>query len=409
MNLPFFIARRYLLRQKGTFSSFITRLAIVATALSVAVMIIAMGIITGFQQRIREKLFSFWGHVHIVPHNTNPANLISASPIAIDTQLMQHVSRMPHVLQVAPFALRPAIVHANGQMEGVRLKGIRPDYRFSKGISFTGGTLDFSDTAYARQILMSQAMANRLRVNAGDKVLLYFLEPGARFPRVRKLEVAGLFHTGMDEVDHYFGVCDLRLLQRVNSWSAGDINGYQVELDDPFLADTMALTIYDRYITPPLYTESINVIYQNIFDWLRMQHINVRILIVIMSVVAVINLSAALLILIVDRARMVALLKTLGMPFQGIRMIFIALAGLIGLTGVAAGTALSLGLAWLQQQYGFLKLPESTYYMDRVPVEIVWWHVALIDIASLALCVFCMWLPTLYIRRIRPARTLQFQ
>ena len=380
-----------------------------ATALSVAVMIIAMGVITGFQQGIREKLFSFWGHVHIVPHNANPANLISAHPISFEPQLADAVGNMPGVRQVAPFVLRPAIVHAAGKMEGVRLKGIRPDYLFGKGIRFSGDMPDFTDTAYAKQILLSETTAARLDVGVGDDVRLYFLEPGARFPRVRKLQIAGLYHTGMDEVDHYFGICDIRLLQRINSWGPDDINGYQIELDDPFLADSMALAIYDQYINPPLYTESINTIYQNIFDWLNMQHINVRILIVIMSIVAVINLSAALLILIVDRARMVALLKTLGMPFRSIRMIFIALAGLIGCTGVLTGTVLSLGLAWLQQRYGFLRLPESTYYMDRVPIEIVWWHVALIDVASLTLCVFCMWLPTLYIRRIQPARTLQFQ
>lgn len=252
-------------------------------------------------------------------------------------------------------------------------------------------------------------MANRLDVHPGDDLTLYFLEPGASFPRVRKLKAVGFFHTGMDEVDHYFGVCDLRLLQRINNWQPDDINGYQIELDDPFLADSVAIAIYDQYINPPLYTESINVIYQNIFDWLNMQQINVKILIVIMSIVAVINLAAALLILIVDRARMVALLKALGMQFRQIRLVFVALAGMIGLVGVVCGTCISLLLAWLQQKYGFIKLPESTYYMDRVPMEIVWWHVVLINISSLLLCILCMWLPTLYIRRIHPAKVLHFK
>ncbi len=160
---------------------------------------------------------------------------------------------------------------------------------------------------------------------------------------------------------------------------------------------------------PPLYTESINEIYQNIFDWLNMQNINVLILIIIMAVVSVINLSAALLILIVDRVRMVALFKALGMPFTDIRTIFISLAALIGGIGVLGGTLLSLLLAWLQQHYGFLHLPEETYYMSKVPITIVWWHVALIDVCSLAVCVLSMLLPTLYIKRIQPAKVLQFK
>lgn len=381
----------------------------VATALSVAVMIIAMGIITGFQQTIREKLFSFWGHVHIVPHNANPASLISATPIRYDQELQTKIQSLPQVKQVAAFALRPAIVQANGIMEGIRLKGIMPDYAFSRGIGFKGGKIDFSDSNYATGILISQSMADRLDVNPGDELTVYFLEPGASYPRVRKLQTAGIYHTGMDEVDHFFGVCDLRLLQRVNNWEADHINGYQVELYNPFLADSIAMQIYDEYIEPPLYTESINMIYQNIFDWLNMQRINVKILIVIMSIVAVINLAAALLILIVDRARMVGLFKALGMPYRQIRLVFISLAGLIGITGIAFGTVLSLVLAWLQQRYGFVKLPESTYYMDRVPVEIVWWHVVLINLFSLVLCILCMWLPTMYIRRIHPAKVLHFK
>jgi lipoprotein-releasing system permease protein len=120
-------------------------------------------------------------------------------------------------------------------------------------------------------------------------------------------------------------------------------------------------------------------------------------------------MAAVLFILIVDRASMIGLLKALGRPFEGTRNIFLALAALIGTAGIVLGNILALGLCWLQIHFGIFKLPEQTYYMKFVPIRIIWWQVALIDVATLALCVLCMWLPTLYIRRVHPARVLQFK
>jgi lipoprotein-releasing system permease protein len=294
-------------------------------------------------------------------------------------------------------------------MEGIRLKGITPDYHFERAIEFSGRQLDFSDTAYSRQVQLSQTTAARLDVRTGDSIFIYFLEPGQNFPRVRKVQVAGLYHTGMEEVDHYFAICDLRLLQRINKWPADGINGYQVDLDDEKLADTLAEDIRVRFVEPPLTTYPINDIFPNIFDWLRLQDVNARIILSIMAVVVIINLAVALVILIVEQTRMVGLLKALGMAQGKMQQIFLYHAAVIAGIGILAGNILSLGLCWLQQRYGFLTLSETTYYMKQVPVRINWWQVATIDLCTLVLCVVCMWLPSLYIRRILPARVLQFK
>lgn len=409
MNLPFFIARRSLLKQKGAFSSFIIRLAIVATALSVAVMILSVAIISGFKYAIREKLFSFWGHIHVAPYNANPSSMMSSGAVKTDTELIRHIQAMPHVVQVAPYALSPGIIQAKGHMEGIKLKGIEETYRFAPGIGFTGQRISYADTAYSHQLQLSQTTADRLDVHAGDSVFIYFLEPGAKFPRVRKMQVAGIYHTGLEEVDHYFAICDLRLLQRINGWPADGINGYQVDIDNDQLADTLAEDIRVRYVEPPLTTYPINSIFPNIFDWLRLQDVNARIILSIMAVVVVINLAVALVILIVEQAKMVGLLKALGMSQGSMQQVFLYHTGIIAGVGILAGNVLSLGLCWLQQRYGFMTLSESTYYMKEVPVRINWWQVATVDICTLVLCVLCMWLPSLYIRRIMPARVLQFK
>ncbi len=409
MQLSFFIARRYLLKHKGTFSSFIIRLAIVATSLSVAVMIVAMAVVTGFSAAVTEKLYSFMGHVHVIPYDETKSNSLNyAEPIFYDKKLQENISKIPHVASVSPFVERLTIIQSRtGRMEGLALKGVTKDYHFLKGITTSGAPIDYSDTFYSKQVILSKTTADRLNVNIGDTVQLDFIEGGP--PRIRRVKVCGLYHSGMEEVDKYFAVTDMRLLQRINNWGADSINGYQVDLDNEKFADTVANYIHYNLTRAPLEAYTTTENYSFIFDWLRLQGLNGTILLIIMAVVAIINMGAVLLILMVDRANMVGLLKALGMPFETTRNIFLAVAGLIGAIGVLIGNVLALLLCWLQLTFGILKLPEDSYYMKFVPIKIVWWQVVGIDVATLVLCVLCMWLPTMYIRRIQPAKVLQFK
>jgi lipoprotein-releasing system permease protein len=244
-------------------------------------------------------------------------------------------------------------------------------------------------------------------VKAGDAIRLYFITDGA--PRIRKLTVSGLYHTGMDEVDRQYAICDLRLLQRLSNWAPDEISGYQVELVDNTQADSMAWQIHDRYVMPPMRAQTITEVYPGIFSWLGTQDTNGRILLIIMGIVAIINLASAMLILMVDRSVMIGLLKAMGMAPKHLWTLFLSVAGLIGGLGIVIGNILGLGLCLLQLYYPFIDLPEETYNMSTVPVRIVGWQVLLIDIGTLALCVACTALPLLYIRRIQPARVLQFQ
>lgn len=379
-----------------------------ATALSVAVMILAAAVVTGFKYAISEKLFSFMGHVEVIPFNeTHSTNFTFAEPVYYDPALIKQIKKIPHVVAVSPFAVRPVIVQVKGQLEGLQLKGVDSHYRFLHGITTSGAPIDYSDSAYSKQITLSKTTADRLNVNAGDTVQLNFIDGNT--PRIRKVRVAGFYHSGMEEMDKFYGVCDLRLLQRINNWPADSINGYQVDLDDPAYADTISSYIHYNLIAAPLATYTTTETYSFIFDWLKLQNINGTILLVIMAIVAIINMGAVLVILIVDRAVMIGLLKALGMPFETTRNIFLSISALIAGCGILLGNIIAITICLLQWRFGFLKLPESSYYMRFVPLKIVWWQVAGIDLVTLLLCVFCMWLPTLYIRRVQPARVLQFK
>ncbi len=371
-------------------------------------MIVSIAVVTGFRYAVTEKLFSFMGHVHVVRFDETKSSALNYSePVYHSRGLADSIRKIPHVTDVYPFTEKPVLVQANGNMEVLALKGVNKDYHFMKGISTTGNWIDFSDTSYSKQVILSTTTANLLNVNAGDSVLLDFYENSSL--RIRKVRVCGIFHSGMEEVDKNFGICDMRLLQRINNWPADSINGYQVDLTDNQYADTVGAYIHYNLIYPPLEAYTTVENYSSIFDWLQLISLDGVILLVIMAVVSIINMGAVLLILMVDRANMIGLLKALGMPFNQTRNIFLGIAALIGLAGILLGNALALGLCWLQVHYGIIKLPEDIYYMHYAPIRIVWWQVGLIDAATLVLCVFCMWLPTLYIRRIQPARVLQFK
>ncbi|MBS1616282.1 MAG: ABC transporter permease [Bacteroidetes bacterium] len=393
--------------QKGTFAAFIIRLAMGATALSVAVMIVAIAFIGGFKETIREKLFSFWGEVLVVPYDANSNDIVSAQPVPIDSGLMKKIQTIPGVTAVYPFILKPGILQSAGEMEGIRLKGITPGQQFPSSIRFKGKGIDFSDSGYAKQIILSQRTADRLRLKPGDDLRLYFISGGS--PRIRKLQVTGTYHTGMEEVDRQFALCDTRLLQRLAGWEQNEISGYQVELAYGQNPDTLANEIYYRYLSPPMDAQSIKQVYEGVFSWLGTQDTNGRILLIIVGIVALINLASAMLILMVDRATMIGLLKALGMPPRALWMLFLSLAGLIGGCGILLGNLLGLGLCLAQVQFGFIHLPEETYNMSTVPVRLVGWQILTLDAGTLLLCILCTLLPLLYIRRIQPARVLHFQ
>lgn len=395
-------------RQKGRFSAFIIRLAMVATALSVAAMIIAMALIVGFKQQISRNIYNYWGHIHVTLYSPASASIISPDPMVLDKAIAEQVMAQPGVLSMTPYAIRPVIVNANQLMEGIQLKGVDNSYDFH---SIQSDGMDFSDSAYSKEIVLSRTTMDRLKLKDGDELLLYFLDANSTVPRIRKASVAGSYHTGMEDIDAHYALCDIRLLQRINMWNSGQVNGYQLIVDNIANAQAIADKIFNDILPreTQLVASSMFDLFPGIFDWLKLLDTNALVVIIIMSIVAIINLVAALLILIVNQARMVGLLKALGMPEGQMRQIFLYHAALIGFTGIVIGNIIAIGLCLLQQQTGFLTLSETAYSMQYVPVQIVWWHPVVISICTLLLCILCMWVPTLYIRRVQPAKVLQFK
>lgn len=375
-------------------------------------MIISMAVVSGFKSTIRDKMFVFWGQIEITPFNANPSYLVNPDPISYNDTLVKEIRQVHDIRSIHPFILKPAILHAeNGTMEGLKLKGISPGYPLKSNviISFDGQSINFKTAAYSKDIILSQTTLNRLKAKVGDTLLAFFLNPDQQFPRVRKLNIVGTYHTGMSEVDQAFALCDIRLLRRISNWDSIAINGYQVSVNDYKKADAIGKEIYKTCLKPPLYTSTMEDIYPNIYGWLGLMDTNAYIILIIMAVVSVINLSTALLIFILERTNMSGILKSMGMPQSKLQGIFLYHATMIAFKGIVFGTISGLAFCLLQQYFPFIHLDESAYYMKNMPIRIIAWQVILIDIGTLVFCLVFMLLPSLFVRRISLIKAIRFR
>lgn len=408
MNLSFFTARKIAANEDASFSRFIIRLSTIATALSVAVMIIAVAVVQGFQKNIENKLLVFWGDFQIAA--AHPTGMIGAEVMDQDEELEEAVSSVSEVKDIYPFALKAGILKGEGPVSGIKLKGVREDFPFQNtaSISYEGNKIDFSDSEYSTDILLSTEIANRLDIQVGDNLIAYFIEEGSSDVRKRMLTLVGTFHTGVGEIDNTFALCDIRLIQRLNHWTPSQISGYQVVLDDYKKADEIADFVYENYVHPPAITETIRNIYPGIFSWINVQDVNARVLIIIMAIVAIINIATALLIFILERTPMIGILKTMGMANAGIQKIFLIHATLISIRGILWGNAVAMLICFLQLRYQFITLDESVYYMKYAPIHWDWWVVLGINVGALLLCFLLLIIPTFIIRRVNIVKAIKF-
>ena len=411
LSLSSLIARRIAFNRERTFSKFIIRIALTATALSVAIMILATALVNGFQRVVSHKVFSFWGHIHIMEYQPNASPLTEEVPFQSNDTLEGKIAAIPGVKSIDAYATKSAILKTTNEIEGVIFKGVAPGYHWQnlQPYLINGHVLQFPDSGYSSQIIISAYLARKLNLKVKDGVIVYFIQKAGELPRPRKLIIAGIYKTSIEEYDRTFVIGDLRLIRLLNGWSHGQIGGYEIFLRNYHQMDTISNQIFEKYLPQQLTTQTIRQVYPNIFDWLRLQNTNEVIIILIMTLVAVINMTTAILILILERTHMVGILKALGMKNRALQGVFIIQAGYIAAAGIIMGNIVGLGLAFLQKSTGFFKLNESTYYMPVAPIDIHGWEVLAIDGGTLIVCLVILIIPSELIRRIGSVQAIGFK
>jgi lipoprotein-releasing system permease protein len=410
LNVAGFIAKRIAFNQQKSFSRFIIRLATAATVLSVAVMIVAMAITNGFQYTISQKIFSFWGHIRVQHFEGSKITSSEETAIEKNDTVAQVLRTNAAVQSVNSFATKNAILKTNETIEGVLFKGVEKTYRFSQLRQFLkeGRWMRFPDSGYSNEIVLSVYTATQLKLRINDAVLIYFIQNNGAAPRARKLTVAGIYKTGIEEYDKVIALGDIRLIQRLNDWKPNQIGGYEIFLKNYKEIDEVNNELFNS-LPVTWNSKTIKEINPSIFDWLNLQDTTIVLVLIIMTIVAVLNLITCLIILVLERTRMIGVLKALGAPNSTIQRVFLYHGSIITITGIILGNLLALLLCWLQQHYGLISLQEEMYYISKAEVRLEWWHFAVTDAGTFIVCFLILLIPTLIIHRIQPVKAIQFR
>ncbi len=409
MNLSRFIAKRIAFNSQHSFSRFIIRLAIAATAIGVMAMILTIAFAKGFQHAIADKMYGFSGHIRVQHFQGGNSESDTSLPVSSDDTTLSVIKTDPDIKYVYAYATKDAILKGKESFEGLKLKGLEPQFSFEHLREFlkSGRWLRFPDSAYSNEIVVSSYTADQLKLKPGDKLYAYFIQPDGS-KRVRPLVVTGTFKTGIEYYDRVNALVDIRLIQRINNWNAGEIDGYEAFVKDYTKADSVSNRIFQK-LPRNWNSQSINEIYGNIFDWLNLQDTTILIVIIIMILVAILNLVTCLIILLLERTHMIGLLKSMGSTNRNIQMIFLYHGVLITIGGILLGNLTGLLLYWLQNRFGIITLPEDSYYISTAVAYISWQQVALVNLGTFLICFVVLLLPSyLIIRRLSPVKAIAF-
>jgi lipoprotein-releasing system permease protein len=403
VNTARYISRRMDGADSGSFTHSVTRIATVSIALGIAVMIVSFSILHGFREQIQNKIFSFGAHLQLSRYDTN--NSLEVAPIS-EPELRRQLARYPQVASVQPFARKTAIIKTTDEVLGVVLKGVSEKHGPSamRQNMVAGQFIQFADSAASQDIVISQKIADKLRLKVGSPALFYFIQQP---PRVRKFRVSGIYQTGLDEFDEVYVLGDLRQIQELNAWPDSLVGGLEVRLRDFSRLDATFDQFYEQ-LPYEVRIEKITDQYAQLFDWLQLLNRNVIIFLILIIFVATFNMVATIFIMILERTKMIGILKAVGATDNQIREMFFFRGLSITLKGLVIGNVIALGFCALQYYFRIIPLDPENYYMDRVPVAWSPLVMVLLNAATLAASILSVLIPTYMIARIKPMVAIRF-
>ena len=422
MNFSHFIAKRIAFSDKSSFSRIIVRIAIFTVALSMTVMIMASAMIGGFKKEISYRMFNFWGHMHVT--DIGARRFLDEVPMEVTDSLISVIKGTSQVTTVNlegeeeltnggiagvyGTIYKPGIIRTKSAIEGIVLKGVGPDYNweYMKPYLKEGHLPNIQDTV-SEDIMLSVQTANRTKLKVGDKLIIYFVKSGKQIRK--RFKICGLYKTGLEEFDKKLALVDLRRLQELLHWKADEVSTLEIFVDDLDDLDQLEAHLYYEVLPNNLYAQSIEHKFSAIFEWLQLQSVNERVIMILLLIVSVVNMITSLLILILERTNMIGIMSALGATRWTLRKIFLYQAAYIIIYGLIIGNLLGFGLAFLQKYFHILKLDEEHYYLSYAPIDLNYPFIILLNIVVVVFILISLVLPSYLVNKISPIKAIRFR
>jgi lipoprotein-releasing system permease protein len=410
LNLEYFIAKRLITSKeyKSSISAPIIKIAIAAIAIGMVMMIISIATGIGLQQKIRQKVAAFNGHIIISNFDENESQ-VSTKPVSIKQDFYPKFKNIEGIHHVQAVATKAGIIRTEAAFEGIIFKGVGKDYDWNnlKEYIVKGRIPNFSANLNP-EVIISQYLANRLNLKVGDKFNTFFMkENGNQLPNLRVFTIVGIYNSGFQEFDSTYIIGDIRHLQRINRWQPNQVGSFEVFIDDFTQIKQKGAEVYDQ-TSSLLDTKTIIEKYYYIFEWLQLFDFNIIVILIVMIIVATINMVVALLVMILERTQMIGILKSLGADNWSVRKIFLYNASYLIFKGLLWGNIIGIGLLLIQKHFGIIQLNPENYYVNQAPVYINWLYILFLNIGTILICMLVLFLPSYIITKISPVKAIKF-
>ncbi|NOR33673.1 MAG: FtsX-like permease family protein [Bacteroidales bacterium] len=413
MNTELFIVRRLIgSRKEGrSFSRSIVGIAMFGIAMSLAVMIVAVAIVTGFKKEISNKVTGFGAHIQILNMDSNLS--YETAPVPSGLESVKQIREIEGIKNVQPFAIKAGIIKTGEEIHGALLKGIDKsfDWTFIEEHLSEGELFHVNDTVRTNDVVLSGSTARLLNLGVGDRFTMYFIQDP---PRARTFTISGIYNTSLEQFDMLYIFADIKQVQRLNNWDMGEVSGYEVLIEKMEDLHELSRKVKEQVGLDfledgsRLRVETIEQKYAQIFDWLKLQDMNVIVLVILMVVVAGFNMISGLLILILERTNMIGILKALGTNNISVRKIFMYQSAFLTLVGLFWGNLFGLGICLAQKYLNLMPLDPSSYYLDTVPINLNLLHLLMLNLGTMVITFLFLLIPSMIIARISPEKSIRF-
>ena len=410
LKLDYFIAKRLITTKdhKSSISAPIIKIAITAIALGMIMMMVSIATGIGLQQKIRQKVSAFNGHIIISGYNDNNSD-VSTTSVSKNQNFYPKFTAVDGIAHIQAVASKAGIIRTETAFEGIIFKGVGADYDTSNLKEYlVAGRLPNFKSNLNEEVLISQYLANRLGLKNNDSFVTYFMKENGEGYNLRNFKIVGIYNSGFQEFDAAYVIGDIRHVQRINKWKPDEVGAFEVFVNDFTQIEQKGQEVYQE-TSSTLDSQTIVDKYYYIFEWLKLFDVNIVVILIVMIAVSTINMVVALLVLILERTQMIGILKSLGANNWSIRKIFLYNAAYLIGRGLLWGNIVGFTLLLLQKYFGIIKLNPESYYVNEAPVDINLSSMLLLNVGTVVVCLLVLLIPSYIITKITPSKSIRFE